>query len=251
MPRLSKVFLPLIGSSVAGCFVRFLGSDRSTTPELILLFFLLLLSLTLVSRSTKRKRSVILLFLIFFISFFFYFLRIYLLSRLDVLLADLFSFVLVLSVGGGQGLPLPGPSNSSSEDLFGLQVLSEPWPPTHNIALESSMINRILAMENTNSIFLMDKDRGVYWAEVKHSLNNCSSQKEYNQLIEFENRDLRIREKKHSCYSLFQQILTSHPALAENAAYTPQEAFCDFLDEKRSELDQQGGNVLVKDQREL
>lgn len=37
------------------------------------------------------------------------------------------------------------------------------------------------------------QDRGVYRAEVKHSLDNCSSQREYNQLIEFENRDLQIR----------------------------------------------------------
>ena len=74
----------------------------------------------------------------------------------------------------------------------------------------------------------MDKDRVVYWAEVKHSLKNCSSQKEYNQLIEFENRDLRIPEKKHLCYSLFQQILTSHLALAENAAYTPKKPFVTF-----------------------
>lgn len=40
-------------------------------------------------------------------------------------------------------------------------------------------------------------------------------------------------------------------ALAENAAYTPNEAFIDFLNEKRNELDQKGGNILVKDQREL
>ena len=106
-------------------------------------------------------------------------------------------------------------------------------------------------MENTNCIFLLDKDRGEYWAEVKNALDNCSSQKEYNRLLEFENRDLQIRELKHSCYSIFQQMLTDHPALAENAAYTPNEAFIDFLNEKRNELDQKGGNILVKDQREL
>ncbi len=104
-------------------------------------------------------------------------------------------------------------------------------------------------MENTNCIFLLDKDRGEYWAEVKNALDNCSSQKEYNRLLEFENRDLQIRELKHECYSIFQQMLTDHPALAENAAYTPNEAFIDFLNEKRNELDQKGGNILVKDQR--
>lgn len=106
-------------------------------------------------------------------------------------------------------------------------------------------------MENSNSIFLLDKDRGVYWAEVKNALENCSSQKEYNQLLQFENRDLQIRELKHSCYSLFQQVLSEHPASVENAAYNPKEALIYFLDENRNAIDQQGGNLFVKDQKEL
>ena len=77
----------------------------------------------------------------------------------------------------------------------------------------------------------------VYWAEIKEALDNSSSQREYSRLIEFENRDLLIRELKHSCYFLFQQVLSQHPGLAENAAYTPKEAFKDFFDEKRDELD--------------
>ena len=70
-------------------------------------------------------------------------------------------------------------------------------------------------------------------------------------MIAFEHRDLQIRELKHSCYSLFQQVLSEHPALAENAVYHPKEAFIDFFDSKRNSIDQQGGNLLVKDQREL
>ncbi|KAL0391431.1 UNVERIFIED_CONTAM: ATP synthase subunit alpha, mitochondrial [Sesamum latifolium] len=43
-----------------------------------------------------------------------------------------------------QGLPLPGPSSpaassASTEDSFGVQVISEPWGVTPNIGLESSM----------------------------------------------------------------------------------------------------------------
>ena len=56
-----------------------------------------------------------------------------------------------------------GPSRSTSlasEDSFGIQVLLEPWPVIHNEALESSMRNRILVMENRGCIFLLDKDRG-------------------------------------------------------------------------------------------
>lgn len=69
--------------------------------------------------------------------------------------------------------------------------------------------------------------------------------------MEFENRDLRIRELKHSCYTVFQEIITKEPALAENAAVDPKEVLIDFLDAKRTELDEQGGDVLVRDRREL
>jgi len=62
------------------------------------------------------------------ISCFVYFLRVYLLSRVGLHVGSLFFFI--LSVGAGQGLPLPGPSGPASssswrEDSFGLQVLLE------------------------------------------------------------------------------------------------------------------------------
>lgn len=52
-----------------------------------------------------------------------------------------------------------------------------------------------------------------------------------------------------SVLPFFNKCLQIIWALAENAAYTPNEAFFDFLNEKRNELDQ--GNILVKGQREL
>nr|YP_009382467.1 hypothetical protein AEK19_MT2037 [Utricularia reniformis]ART32196.1 hypothetical protein AEK19_MT2037 [Utricularia reniformis] len=48
------------------------------------------------------------------------------------------------------------------------------------------------------------------------SLDQAPTQHEYKRLLEFENPEL-----KHECYSLFQQVLSQHPALAENAAYNP------------------------------
>lgn len=123
----------------------------------------------------------------------------------------------VLGASGGEIIPYASPANSPSEDLFGIQVLSEPWPVTPNCTLECSMRNRILAMND--SIFLLDKDGRAYWAEVKHALSHCISQTEYNQLIEFENRDLQIRELKHASYSLLQQISTQNPALFEKSPY--------------------------------
>jgi hypothetical protein len=153
---------------------------------------------------------------------------------------------------GGEIIHHSSPADSSpgTEDSFEIEVLREPFPVTHNIGFESSMRNRILAMENANSIFLLDKDRGVYWAEIKESLDNCSSQKEYNRLLEFENRDLQIRERKHECYSIFQEVLAQHPALAENAAYNPEESCKDFFDENRDDIEEELSPAQI-DKKEL
>lgn len=132
---------------------------------------------------------------------------------------------------------LPSPNRSSSGDEFGLRVLSEPWPITPDLGLESSIVNRIRILEAANSPFLLGKDKGQYWGEIKDCLSNCSSQKEYLRLLDFENRDLLIRERKHSCYEVFREVLLRNPYLEERAAYSPHEAFCDFLNERREALD--------------
>ncbi|PHT78701.1 hypothetical protein T459_16753 [Capsicum annuum] len=225
------------------------------TGKCIMLFLLVILGLILIWRSfgfhSKGKYRFINPILIFFFFYLFlFFLKNSLLSHLGILGSHLLSGICVLSVGGS--LPLPGPSNpSSSEDSSDLQVLSEPWPVTHNVGYESSLRNRIFRLENSNSPFLLSKERGEYWAEVKKELYNCPSQREYNRLLEFENRDLQIRELRHSCYCQFQRLFTDHPALAENADSNPQEALLYFFNEKGHELDQEGGTPLVKDRREL
>jgi hypothetical protein len=132
----------------------------------------------------------------------------------------------------------PTPSNtSSSEDSFGLRVLSEPWPITRNLGLESSICNRIRLLEAANSPFLLGKEKGQYWGEIQECLYNVSEQREYYRLLDFENRDLQIRERKHSCLEVFRGVLLRNPYLEERAAYSPQEAFFDFLNERRDALD--------------
>nr|BBB05379.1 ORF204 protein [Turritis glabra] len=148
----------------------------------------------------------------------------------------------------------PAPSNaSSSEDSFGLRVLSEPWPITPDLGLESSMRNRILILEAKNSPFLLGKEKGHYWGEMKESLNNASEQREYIRLLDFENRDLQIRERKHSCLEVFRGVLLRNPYLEERAAYSPQEAFFDFLNERRDALDisNPGSNPAEMDRLEI
>ncbi|XP_033128659.1 uncharacterized mitochondrial protein AtMg01280-like [Brassica rapa] len=132
---------------------------------------------------------------------------------------------------------LPSPNRSSSEDSFGLRVLCEPWPIIPDLGLESSIVNRIRVLEAANSPFLLGKAKGEYWAEIKESLRNSSYQREYYRGLDFENRDLLIRERKHSCYEVFREILLRNPSLEEAAAYPPQENFISFLNEKRDALD--------------
>jgi len=249
------------------------GIAIMTTTKNIVLFSIFMIGLIFLFRLLCFRKSkgfilkLLYISLLFFISVFCYFLRIYLLSRLGLNLSDLFSFF-ILSVGG---LPLPAPSSPSSssswkEDSFEMKVLLEPFSetemegtgtsarssiprgagdeagPSHqkdfapNGSFESSIRNRVLRLENDNSLFLCEKERGEYWTEKNKELDQTSSQQEYNQLLEFENRDLQIRERKHECFSLFKKNLSQHPALAEKLYYKPQEAFTDFFDEKQNEL---------------
>nr|QCQ81884.1 hypothetical protein [Ammopiptanthus mongolicus] len=215
--------------------------------------------------------------ILFFISLYGYSLRIYFISRLGLYLYDFLPF-LIFSVSEGRVISYSGGSNpgggsshmgGSSRDSgwtdFDLAVLAEPSSetemegtsvnssiprgdeagPSHqesvvqDRSLESSLRNRIVRLERDNSPFLLDKAKGEYWAHIKTELDQAPSQDEYNRLLDFENRDLQIREKKHDCLSLFQQVLAHHPALAEQAPYNPQEALMDFFNERRDQLDQQ------------
>jgi hypothetical protein len=129
---------------------------------------------------------------------------------------------------------------ASSEDSFDIRVLMEPFPDTEtsspssiprgagdeagashqtrkveNESWESSMRNRILRLERDNSPYLLDKAKGEYWADIKAGLSHASSLKEYNLLMEVENGDLEIREKKHHCFLRFKEVLAKNPDLAE------------------------------------
>lgn len=106
-----------------------------------------------------------------------------------------------------------------------------------NASLESSMRNRIVRLEQENCPFLLDKAKGAYWSDIKRELDHAPSQREYARLLDFENRDLLLREQKHDALRLFQGILEQNPPLADQAPYNPQEVFKDFLDEHGDRLD--------------
>jgi hypothetical protein len=270
------VFLPLLSSYVAGFFGRFLGSEGTAIIiENKLLFSIILFGCIILLRclQLKIKSGFPLIFLyisiIFLISLYTYSLKSYFLSWCDL------SFILlILSVSGGEVVSDSGgskPGGGSSRDSgwtnFDLDVLAEPFSetemegtsvnssiprcdeagPSHqgsvvpNASLEASLHNRVQRLERDNSPFLLDKAKGDYWQSVKLGLEQAASQSEYNSLLDFESRDLQIREQRHNCLSFFQVVLSQHPSLAEEAPYNPKEAFLDFLDQRRDLLDQQHG----------
>ena len=252
------------------------GTTMMTTGGNIVLFaiflFLGIFIFHLYSSRLKKKRGgfrlvlIVYILFLFFISLFYYFLRIYALDCLGLFIPSLFS-CLILCVGGGQALPLPappsGPSSSPSWADLDTLVLLEPFsetemegtsvgnssvaratrdeasPPPYqqNLSLESSIKGRIKILQNHSSPFLLEIQRGDYWAEIRTALEQAPSQGEYNRLLQFENRDLRIRELKQSCFLFFSNLLSENPALTEKASSNPQEALIDFFDEKRDELD--------------
>jgi hypothetical protein len=114
-------------------------------------------------------------------------------------------------------------SGSSSENSFDLRVLEEPWPVpvVRNIALEASLSNRIRTLENSNSVFLLNETRGQHWSEVRKNLTEAPNQEEYNRRLDFENRDLFMREKRTECSTIFLGVLSRNPVLAENASIPP------------------------------
>jgi len=123
-------------------------------------------------------------------------------------------------------------------------------PFVHNSSIESSLHNRILRLEQEDTIFLHENKKGEYWEEVKKTLNDATSQQEYNLLLDSENRYLQIREKRHSCYSLFCKILAKHPALAE---YVDPYTLLYFFNEKREILESahQSWEIEKMDNEEL
>ena len=95
----------------------------------------------------------------------------------------------------------------------------------------------IINLENNGGLFLLGTETpGEYWKDVKDSLNGAIFRPYYNGLLDFENLDLLIRERKWNCYHHFKSILSLHPSLAEKASPNPEDSFLDFFREKQKEL---------------
>jgi len=261
--RVRTTLLSLFLLVVLGVLLYFIGVRCGQSEFVHALFFKATLSFGVRSLSLLLLKVGCSGFIIFFIGF-----------AARALFASGAEIYMMSPSGGGI---IPSNSGSSwTEDSFEIKVLMEPSPEpemegtsarsaiprvdeagppplTHNCSLESSMRNRIARLEGDGSSYLLDKEKGEYWSDIKLALGQAPSQQEYQRLLEFENRDLQIRELKHECLRLFQKVLTQNPTLAAQAPYNPQEAFNDFLGQHRDRLDRRELEVDVgeRDQEEI
>ena len=269
--------IPILGS-VVGAFVGrllYFGSEQSsslmTIPlyGIVLFFCCALRGFFGVSLTRRYGRGLVLVIdtcLYFLVALYLGSFRIYtgllLLSIICPVVSNEGGVILSMVSGDGSASSVNQPTptystqpGSSSETGDNVIPPSPGEGPSHqgsvvrNESLESSMRFRIVRLELDNSPYLLDKARGDYWAQIRHELDHVSSQRDSNSLLEFENRDLRIREQKQECFRLFNRVLSEHPYLAGQAPYKPNEVFDDFLDEL---LDKQAKEPVVeKDKKEI
>lgn len=88
---------------------------------------------------------------------------------------------------------------------------------------------------------------------MRQTLNQASTQSEYNALLELESRDLLIRELRHRCARLIQGFLSgSHPPIIHqepNALSSLQSELIYFFNDNREALEEEF--PLVLDVRDL
>ena len=236
------VFLPLLASySLSGFFGRFLGKGNAT--GVVLFSLLLLISIFLVKRWIRSYKTSIFyrriyIFLYIVIDIILYALILVLCHLLKISIFPCFIGLLVLHMTDASAV------SSSSESSFELQVLLEPWPDEpgqvqRNLSQESSLRQRVLAFGNGNeeSPFLMGKTSFAFFQEVEENLKSAATQKEYNRILDLENRDLQIRERKRECFLIFDGLLHGEliPGSREHAS--ARDNFLSFLDIKREQVE--------------
>nr|UUC04391.1 hypothetical protein [Brassica napus]UUC04466.1 hypothetical protein [Brassica napus]UUC04541.1 hypothetical protein [Brassica napus] len=144
------VFLPLLGSSVAGFFGRFLGSEGSAILTTTCVSFFALVGFLFLFRIYYFRlkgplREILNLFLVFFIAVVISLIRIKVIHLLGGQALPLLEPIIWAAVGGG-ALPSTGPNGAESsstwkEDPFELRVLEESFsdsPPAGESQTEES-----------------------------------------------------------------------------------------------------------------
>jgi hypothetical protein len=238
---LVKCFPLLTSFSTSGLVERCL--EKGNAIGIVLFSLALLISIFLFRRwirsyktSIYYRRIYIFLYIVIYIVL--YVLILVLCRLLKMSICPYFIGLLVLHMTDDSAV------SSASESSFELQVLLEPWPDEpgqvqRNLSQETSLRQRVLVFGNGNeeSPFLMGKTSFAFFQEVEENLQSASTQKEYNWILDFENRDLQIRERKRECYLLFDGLSQGEliPGSREHAS--ARDYFMSFLDIKREQVE--------------
>lgn len=108
-----------------------------------------------------------------------------------------------------------------------------------NKSIESSLFQRVKNLENQNSLFLPQLEKGEFWTDIKIKFDSALTKEEYEFSLEFESWDLRIRELRQQCASILKgEIQNSNLFKKEEIYINPVEAIKDFFDEQRANLEE-------------
>ena len=112
---------------------------------------------------------------------------------------------------------------------------------SRNNSFEASLFNRIKALQNKNSIFIQWD--GNYLDDVKNNLQSQVTQKEYNLKLEFESRELQLRELRDQAASLLKIELSRHQQiLEENTGTHINDSLFDFFDDLTQKIEKSFGH---------
>lgn len=145
------------------------------------------------------------------------------------------------SIGDGANLPTDESVRVSAGEAGPSHPAHEEAPTfSRNMSFETSLRGRIEALEGANSPFLPQEERGEYWREVKRQLHGAADQKEYNQRLDFENRDLQVREEKEVTLHLLKELIdNNYPDV------NPGEAMKDYFNQWEQNLAAQAGQGIL------
>lgn len=116
-------------------------------------------------------------------------------------------------------------------------------PVSRNQSLESSLFQRVRALEDKDSIFIRWDKKGDYWNFVQATLKSQSTQLDYNFQLELESKDLQLRELRDQAASLLKGELSHHPEILNRSGETnPDETLFYFFNENTEKIDESRRN---------
>lgn len=118
------------------------------------------------------------------------------------------------------------------------------------------MRQRLNAFEEKESPLLFGKSRSEYWTEVEATLKSAETQRDYARLLEFEEMDLQIREKRQRCYLLLKEGVEQNQTLLDLDIQNREERILAYLGKQREDIEGECGerepaNRISMNEREM